>query len=48
MRLLTKVSCSLLVSLALVSGAVAAKPEEDRFAPLKRFSQVMDWSKIIM
>jgi len=42
MRLLTKVSCSLAVSLALCSVAFAAKPEEDRFAPLKRFSQVMD------
>jgi carboxyl-terminal processing protease len=42
MRLLTKVSCSLAVCLALVSTASAAKPEEDRFAPLKRFSQVMD------
>jgi len=45
MRLLTKVSCSLVVSLALVTVAVAApkpQPQEDRFAPLKRFSQVMD------
>lgn len=42
MRLLTKVSCSLAVSLALCSTVLAAKPEEDRFAPLKRFSQVMD------
>ena len=42
MRLLTKVSCSLAVCLVLGSVAFAAKPEEDRFAPLKRFSQVMD------
>ena len=42
MRLLTKVSCSLAVCLTLGSAAFAAKPEEDRFAPLKRFSQVMD------
>ncbi|EHJ46279.1 carboxyl-terminal protease [Solidesulfovibrio carbinoliphilus subsp. oakridgensis] len=42
MRLLTKVSCSLVVCLAMGSVALAAKPEEDRFAPLKRFSQVMD------
>jgi carboxyl-terminal processing protease len=42
MRLLSKVSCSLVVGLVLASGAMAAKPEEDRFAPLKRFSQVMD------
>lgn len=42
MRFLTKVSCSLIVGLVLASGALAAKQEEDRFAPLKRFSQVMD------
>jgi carboxyl-terminal processing protease len=42
MRFLTKVSCSLVVGLVLASGALAAKQEEDRFAPLKRFSQVMD------
>ncbi len=42
MRLLTSVSCSLVVCLALGATALAAKPEEDRFAPLKRFSQVMD------
>jgi len=42
MRLLTKVSCSLIVCLAVGSVALAAKNDEDRFAPLKRFSQVMD------
>ncbi|MGE4538062.1 MAG: S41 family peptidase [Desulfovibrio sp.] len=42
MRLLTKVSCSLIVCLAIGSVALAAKNDEDRFAPLKRFSQVMD------
>jgi carboxyl-terminal processing protease len=43
MRLLTKVSCSLIVCLAVGSAALAAKNnDEDRFAPLKRFSQVMD------
>jgi len=43
MRFLSKISCSLVLSLAIAAVAVAApKPNEDRFAPLKRFSQVMD------
>ncbi len=42
MRRLTKISCSLIIFLALGSVALAARNDEDRFAPLKRFSQVMD------